>query len=83
MIDCYKRPMKIRKQILSGGIFAAGEFVLRDITSQCWTGKCSAWYWPDGTLHDAEWIRRDGQRRNVPRYKAMWREMERLGKVWK
>lgn len=82
MKDCYKRRMKIRKELL-GGIFANGEFVLHDITSPCWTGKCSAWYWSDGILHDAEWIRRDGQRRNLPRYKAMWRELERLGKVWK
>ena len=73
----------MRKVTFDGGVFAPKSFVLHKITSHAWTGKCSAWYEPDGTLTDAEWTRRDGQVRNIPRYKAMWRELERIGKVWK
>jgi hypothetical protein len=65
------------------GVFAPKSFALHRITSSLWTGRCSAWYLADGTLEDAEWIRMDGQVRNIPRFKAMWRELERLGKVWK
>lgn len=74
--------MKIQKQTFDGGIFKQGSFVLHKITGN-FTGHCSAWYAPDGTLEDCEWIRRDGRVCLIPRYKPMWCELERIGKLWK
>jgi hypothetical protein len=73
----------MRKVTFDGGVFAPKSFALHQITSHAWSGRCSAWYFADGTLDDAEWIRCDGQVRNIPRFKPMWRELERIGKVWK
>lgn len=74
---------KMQKVTFDGGVFAPKSFALHRITSSQWTGRCSAWYLADGTLEDAQWIRMDGQVRNIPRFKPMWIELERLGKVWK
>ena len=73
----------MRKVTFDGGVFAPKSFALHRITSHAWSGRCSAWYLADGTLEDAEWIRMDGQVRNIPRFKPMWRELERIGKIWK
>jgi hypothetical protein len=73
----------IQKVTFDGGVFAPKSFALHRITSSQWTGRCSAWYFADGTLDGAEHIRMDGQVRNVRRGKAMWKELERIGKVWK
>lgn len=74
--------MKIQKQTFDGGIFEPGSFVLHKITGK-FSGKCSAWFLPDGTITDAEWIRRDGQTRNIPRNSPMFRYCESLGPIWK
>jgi hypothetical protein len=72
----------MRKVTFDGGVFAQKSFALHRITSHAWSGICSAWYLADGTLEDAEWIRCDGQVRIIPRFKPMWRELERIGKAW-
>ena len=73
----------MRKVTFDGGVFAPKSFALHRITSHAWSGRCSAWFLADGTLEDAEHIRIDGQVRNIQRNKPMWRELERIGKVWK
>jgi len=73
----------MQKVTFDGGVFAPKSFALHRITSHAWSGRCSAWYLADGTLEDAEHIRMDGQVRNVRRGKAMWLELDRIGKVWK
>lgn len=74
--------MKIQKCVFSGGVFAPSSFVLHKIEGD-FTGHCSAWYSPTGEIEDAEWHRRDGQVRNVPRHSPMWQHLKRLGPVWK
>jgi len=73
----------MQKVTFDGGVFAPKSFALHGITSPLWSGICSAWYLADGTLTDAEHIRIDHQTRNVRHGKAMWKELERIGKVWK
>jgi hypothetical protein len=74
--------MKIQKQTFSGGVFERNSFVLHKITGR-FTGKCSAWFLADGSIYDAEWIRNDGQIRNIPRNSPMFRHCESLGPIWK
>jgi len=73
----------MQKVIFDGGVFAPKSFALHMITSPLWSGRCSAWYLADGTLTDAEHIRVDYQTRNVRHGKAMWNELERIGRAWK
>jgi hypothetical protein len=75
--------MKIQKVTFNGGIFAKGSFALHKITSPYFTGKCSAWYFADGSLQDCEWIRVDGVHRMIPLGTPMYRYLESLGPIWK
>lgn len=76
--------MKIQKTIFeNGGIFPKNGFVLHNITSPQFTGRCSAWYFPDGTLDDCEWIRRDGTHRIIPQRTPMRKYLELVGQIWK
>jgi hypothetical protein len=72
----------IQKVIFQGGIFSRGGFALHKITGK-FSGKCSAWFSPDGKLEDCEWIRRDGVYRSIPPHTPMFRYLESLGPIWK
>ena len=71
----------IQKQTFKGGIFAPNSFVLHKITGK-FKGKCSAWYFADGTIFDCELIRRDGQIRMVRPGSPMFRHCQAIGKNW-
>jgi hypothetical protein len=71
--------MKIQKVLFNEG---KQGFALHKITSPYFTGRCSAYYWSNGKMHDCEWIRRDGQHRRIPITSPMYRYLESLGPVW-
>jgi hypothetical protein len=72
----------IQKQIFDGGVFIPGSFVLHKITGR-FTGHCSAWYSPEGTLEDCEQILRDGRVRSIRPNKPLWRKLEKIGLLYK
>ncbi len=57
---------------------AGGWVVLHKVTGK-FTGHCSAWFGPDGTMFDCEWHRRDGQVRLIPPHSPMWRYLAAKG----
>jgi hypothetical protein len=71
--------MSIQKVLFNEG---RQGFALHKITSTYFTGRCSAYYWSNGKMHDCEWIRRDGQHRRIPITSPMYRYLESLGPIW-
>ena len=64
----------------NGGIFEKNSYALHKITGP-YTGHCSAWFGPDGTMFDCEWHRRDGQVRLIPPHSPMWRYLAAKGEA--
>ena len=63
--------------------FSGCGFSLQKITSDRFTGRCSAWYDNNGKMIDCEWIRRDGVARLIRKGTPMYRYLESLGPIWK